>query len=64
MALGGATVRGRQEPPGGVYTVPAVAARVPCVLLSVQGMVAFQSGVLRENCHRDVAECPAEDLGQ
>lgn len=35
MALGRATVRGRQEPPGGVHTVPAVAARVPCVLLSV-----------------------------
>jgi hypothetical protein len=35
VALGRATVRGRQEPPGGIRTVPAVTARVPCVLLSV-----------------------------
>lgn len=37
MTLGGATERGRREPPGGVRTVPAVAARVPYVLLSTWG---------------------------
>lgn len=64
VTLGGATGRGRREPPGGVRTVPAVAARVPDVLLSTWGAVtAFRSGVLKGSCHQAVAECPVEDPG-
>lgn len=65
MTLSGATGMGRREPPGGVRTVPAVAARVPHVLLSTwgEGGNAFRPGVLRGSCHQAVVECPVEDPG-
>lgn len=50
MTLSGATGMGRQEPPGGVRTVPAVAARVPHVLLSTwgEGVTLFDQESLGE----------------